>query len=101
MARPTLEDVADPTTWQDDPAWSDGPDRHHPELLVEQGHRERKAHPERVDRAGPGKEERMLGLHPAAAAESAHPFARGRRHLDPPPPTARIPQNDVPHDAAR
>ena len=92
-----LEDVTDARPWEEEPAGPNPPYRPHDELAIQQGDRDRQAHPERVDRTSAIEHEHVVGAHRRTASPTTHPLAtrqgqRGSEDL-----AARTKQPDLAH----
>ena len=92
-----LEDVTDSRPWEEEPAGPNRSYRTHDELAIQQGDRDRAAHPERVDRTGAIEQEHLVGAHRRTAAPTAHPFATRLGHLGPEDLGSRTEQPDLAH----
>ena len=57
---------------------------------IQEHDRDGEGHPERVDRAAPGEQQRVIGCQPTSVAEPAHPLAAADRDVHEPPPATGI-----------
>jgi hypothetical protein len=96
-AHGALEHVTDARPWEEEPAGPNRPYRPHDELAIQQRHRDRQAHPERVDRTSAIEQEHIVGAHGRTAAPTAHPFATRQGQLSSEDLAARTDQSDLAH----
>jgi hypothetical protein len=92
-----LEDVTDVRPREQEPAGPNRSYRTHDELAIQQGDRDREAHPERVDRTGAIEQEHVVGAHRRTAAPTAHPLATCPGHLGSEDLGSRPEQPDLAH----
>src|SRR5215204_175247 len=92
-----LEDVTDARPREHEPAGANRSYRPHDELAIQQGDRDREAHPERVDRTGVIEQEHVVAAHRRTVAPTAHPFATRLGHLGSEDLGARTEEPDLTH----
>jgi hypothetical protein len=96
-ARGALEDVTSADPGEQEPSGSNGPHAPDDEVAVQQGHRDREAHPEGVDRPRALEQQRPTGGEAGASEESADPFAPCLGYLRPEDETARTEHAQLSH----
>jgi hypothetical protein len=76
--------VANPRSGQDQPQVPKTQDAPHAHPIIEQRHRDRKAHPDRVDRTGALDEESLAARQRVQSEQAASPLASGLWHVGEP-----------------
>ena len=96
-ARGTLEHRAGAEPRPCEPAGRHPAHADDPPSRVEEHHRDRQTHAERVHRTAPREQHRVVRGKEATVSQPAHPFPSRHRDLDVPDPAARVDELRAPH----